>query len=134
MILPTLDLSRFTRGNDQERQQLAKDLCASLLQHGFVKLVNHGVPDEAVLKLFEWVCIKPIEAFFVTELTAGFYMKQNKSFFQMPTTEKVAIAHQPGPSPQRGWSTVGAENSSKLYKKGFLNYQMTEELKDARVS
>jgi hypothetical protein len=52
----------------------------------------------------------------------------------MPAADKVAIAHQPGPSPQRGWSRVGAENSSKLYKKGFLNCQVTEELKDARVS
>ena len=60
MSSPTLDLSRFTHGDDQERQQLATHLCASLSQHGFVKLVNHGVPDEAVSELFGWVCIKPI--------------------------------------------------------------------------
>jgi isopenicillin N synthase-like dioxygenase len=58
MTLPTLDLSRFTEGRDLERQQLASDLLASLSQHGFVKLVNHGLTDEAVSKLFDWVCVK----------------------------------------------------------------------------
>jgi hypothetical protein len=52
----------------------------------------------------------------------------------MQTTEKLSIANQPGPHPQRGWSRVGAENSSNLYKKGFLKDNTTEELRDARVS
>jgi isopenicillin N synthase-like dioxygenase len=58
MALLTLDLSRFTDGSELERQQLASDLLASLSQHGFVKLVNHGIPDEAVSKLFDWVRVK----------------------------------------------------------------------------
>jgi isopenicillin N synthase-like dioxygenase len=58
MALPTLDLSRFTDGSELERQKLASDLLASLSQHGFVKLVNHGIPDETVSKLFDWVRVK----------------------------------------------------------------------------
>jgi isopenicillin N synthase-like dioxygenase len=58
MTLPTLDLSRFTGGSTLERHQLASDLLASLSQHGFVKLVNHGISDKAVAKLFDWVCLK----------------------------------------------------------------------------
>ena len=51
----------------------------------------------------------------------------------MPTEKKVHIAHRSGPDPQRGWSRVGEENSSKLYRKGILKIQDTEELSDARV-
>jgi isopenicillin N synthase-like dioxygenase len=60
MTLPTLDLSRFTEGSEKERQQLASDLLASLSGHGFVKLVNHGIPDKAISRLFGWVSVKDI--------------------------------------------------------------------------
>ncbi|KAK3172572.1 hypothetical protein OEA41_005896 [Lepraria neglecta] len=56
----------------------------------------------------------------------------NGLFFQMKTEDKFSIAHQPGPDPQRGWSKVGAENSSTLYRKGLLKSQMAEDLRDAR--
>ena len=46
---------------------------------------------------------------------------------------KARIAHLSGPDPQRGWSKAGEENSAKLYRKGVLNIQDTEELSDARV-
>ena len=48
--------------------------------------------------------------------------------------EKLRIAHHPGPDPQRGFSSVGSENSSKLYREGLLGNQLAEELSDARVS
>lgn len=51
----------------------------------------------------------------------------------MPTDQKLRIAHQPGPDPQRGFSSVGSESSSKLYRQGLLKNQKTEELSDARV-
>ena len=52
----------------------------------------------------------------------------------MQAQDKSSIAHRPGPDPQRGWSKVGAENSSTLYRKGLLKSQMAEDLRDARVS
>ncbi|MCJ1231405.1 hypothetical protein MMC12_008082 [Toensbergia leucococca] len=116
MDLPTLDLSLFTGGNASQRMQLASDLLNSLSRHGFVKLVNHGISDLVVAQLFEW----------------SLWVSQNRLFFQMKTEEKLRIAHPPGPDPQRGFSSVGAENSSKLYRKGLLKCQTTEELSDAR--
>ena len=51
----------------------------------------------------------------------------------MSAEDKAAIAHPGGSEPQRGWSAVGAENSSRLYRKGLLKSEIAEELKDARV-
>lgn len=57
MELPTLNLSLFENGNVQEREKLASDLLTSLRRHGFVKLVNHGVPEDLISKMWELVCI-----------------------------------------------------------------------------
>ena len=57
MTRSTLDLSLFTHGNEVERQQLASNLLENLSQHGFVVLINHGISDSTVRKLFEWVCM-----------------------------------------------------------------------------
>lgn len=51
----------------------------------------------------------------------------------MRMEDKASIANPGGSAPQRGWSAVGAENSSTLYRKGLLKSRMTEDLKDARV-
>ena len=59
--------------------------------------------------------------------------QQNQSFFKLPTAEKLAIAHPGGSDPQRGFSCVGSENSSTLYRKGLLKTQVPEDLRDARV-
>lgn len=48
MNLPTLDFSLFTCGSDAESRELAEALVQSFRNHGFVKLVNHGVPEETV--------------------------------------------------------------------------------------
>ncbi|CAG8949079.1 hypothetical protein HYFRA_00002208 [Hymenoscyphus fraxineus] len=110
MDLPTLDLSQFTHGNKNQRQQLASSLLSSLKEHGFVKLINHGVPEGLVSEMW----------------------KLSRAFFEMGQDQKAHIAHQPGPDPQRGWSHVGAESSSGLYRKGFLQTGETINLKDAR--
>ena len=52
----------------------------------------------------------------------------------MQTEEKIRILHRPGPDPQRGFSSVGSESSSKLYRKGVLKNETVEDLSDARVS
>ncbi len=58
MTLPTLDLSVFTDGgSDTDRNKFSSDLLSSLSKHGFVKLVNHGIPDYMVSKLFQWVSL-----------------------------------------------------------------------------
>jgi hypothetical protein len=39
------------------------------------------------------------------------YLSETKSkqFFELPIATKAAVAHTPGPKPQRGWSAVYAE-------------------------
>ena len=46
MAIATLDFSKFTNGNSEERSIFAKELSTNLKQYGFVRLLNHGVPDE----------------------------------------------------------------------------------------
>ncbi|KAL8682572.1 MAG: hypothetical protein Q9186_001425 [Xanthomendoza sp. 1 TL-2023] len=103
-------MSHFNRGSASERQLFVTQLLDSLTQHGFVKLVGHGIHNSTVAELFEW----------------------SRKFFQIQADDKLAIAHPEGSEPQRGWSAVGKESSSALYRKGLLKSQMTEELKDAR--
>ena len=58
---------------------------------------------------------------------------QNRSFFAMQEEHKLAIAHPGGSEPQRGFSSIGAESSAGLYRKGILKAQLTEDLHDSRV-
>ena len=55
MSLPVLDLSKYTLGSSQEQDQFGQELIKSFKQHGFVKLVNHGLDREYVEQLMEWV-------------------------------------------------------------------------------
>ena len=55
MTLLRLDLSLFTNGNATDSQHFASDLLESLRRHGFVKIINHGIPDHTVAEMFEWV-------------------------------------------------------------------------------
>ncbi len=59
---------------------------------------------------------------------------QNKYFFALQDEHKLAIAHPGGSEPQRGYSGIGAESSAGLYRKGILKAQLTEDLRDSRVS
>ncbi|KAI0815550.1 putative gibberellin 20-oxidase [Xylaria sp. FL0064] len=110
MSLPRLDFSLFLNADESERQKLASELFASLAKHGFVRLVNHGITDSEVKRLFQW----------------------SRLFFAIPIEERIVIQNVAGPNPQRGWSSVGAENSAKLYEKGFLRNTVAADLKDAR--
>ena len=55
MTPASLDLSLFTGGNISQHQDFASKLLNSLSQHGFVKIVGHGVPKAMVVELFAWV-------------------------------------------------------------------------------
>lgn len=39
---------------------------------------------------------------------------KSKKFFSLPVEEKSAIPNERNANPQRGWSYVGSENTSKL--------------------
>ena len=51
----TLDMSQFRHGSDSERKAFALRLARCFAQQGFVKLINHCVPQVAIEKAFQWV-------------------------------------------------------------------------------
>jgi isopenicillin N synthase-like dioxygenase len=57
---------------------------------------------------------------------------QSESFFNLPDEVKEKIACVRGPHPQRGWSRVGSEQTSKLRKENIQG-RNADELTDARV-
>ncbi|KAI1869767.1 hypothetical protein JX265_001999 [Neoarthrinium moseri] len=110
MDLPTLDFSHFTHGTDKQRVTLSEALVQAFKDHGFVKLINHGLPEETVTK----------------------YMQAATSFFALPEESKMRVANVKGPTPQRGYSWVGAEQTSKLRKENTLGRSDVDKLNDAR--
>ncbi|THC88580.1 hypothetical protein EYZ11_011971 [Aspergillus tanneri] len=107
--IPTLDWADFTEGDIDKRITLAQGLVEGLKRFGFVKLVNHGLSDELIQQLFDEV----------------------KRFYRLPDELKQKAAHPPGPNPQRGWSGIGVESTSKLY--GEQTERPSGKLKDAKV-
>lgn len=55
MELSLLDLSLYTNGSPNERQILFHQVLLSCASSGFVKFINHGIPDEKISEAFEWV-------------------------------------------------------------------------------
>ncbi|GCB25946.1 flavonol synthase/flavanone 3-hydroxylase [Aspergillus awamori] len=94
----TLDMGKFFLGSEEERAQFARDLLQCFASQGFVKLVNHGVPDLAIDKAFEW----------------------NRTFFELPEDIKKKYPHPPCANPNRGWVSLGQEKSSAIkdFEKG----------------
>lgn len=88
----TLDMSHFRRGTNSERLEFAQNLVKCLSSQGFVKLVNHGVPDQAIDKAFEL----------------------NGDFFKLPEPIKEKYEHPPCANPNRGWVAPGKEDSSAI--------------------
>ncbi|KAI0423521.1 hypothetical protein F5Y09DRAFT_327182 [Xylaria sp. FL1042] len=91
-MIPTLDLSHFTKGNEQQRRQFADGLLAGLIDTGFVKIINHGLDREKLDEVFTW----------------------SKAFFHQPVETKNEIANVTGPKPVRGYSGVSVEYVSRL--------------------
>ncbi|KAL5042606.1 hypothetical protein BDW71DRAFT_200450 [Aspergillus fruticulosus] len=103
--LQTLDFSKYLYGTDAERTQLCYDLVASFKQHGFAKLINHGIPDGQVQELFDW----------------------SAKMFNLPLKDKLAMANVPDDAPQRGWSRQGAETTAYLRQKVNTNEKLSDE-------
>ncbi|KAI6641490.1 hypothetical protein MCOR08_001096 [Pyricularia oryzae] len=108
--VPRLDFSRFSQGTKQEKEEFGEALTKALIEHGFVKLVNHGIADEAVVNLLE----------------------QSRKFFNLPTPALQRIACVPGPNPQRGWCGQGTELVSKTRKENYAGHDDVTKLMDAR--
>ncbi|KUL84336.1 hypothetical protein ZTR_06317 [Talaromyces verruculosus] len=107
--IPTIDWANFAEGDTDKRLKCAQSLVDGFKKFGFVKLINHGLSDELIQQLFDEI----------------------KRFYRLPDNLKQKAAHPPGPNPQRGWSGIGVESTSKLY--GEQTERPSGKLKDARV-
>ncbi len=50
-----LDFSRFMDGDRKEQHKFCRDLVGCLTNIGFVKLINHGISDDELREVFDWV-------------------------------------------------------------------------------
>ncbi|KAK1580592.1 iron/ascorbate family oxidoreductase [Colletotrichum navitas] len=93
MHVPTLDCSHFQFHNDGHEAEFAAQLIDSFKRTGFVKLRNHGIPDNMIQDLFRWM----------------------REFFSLTPEDKQEAHHPPSRNtPQRGWSKYGDESTGYL--------------------
>ena len=53
--IPLVDFGQYLHGSDEEKIAAAAAIDSAFQNVGFVYLTNHGVPQDAVDKCFEWV-------------------------------------------------------------------------------
>lgn len=59
MKVPTLDFSLLLDVAEDHQRQASQDLLLDALsQLGFVKIVNHGIPESVIHEMLDWVCIR----------------------------------------------------------------------------
>lgn len=68
--LPILDAHLFRSGTPSERKDFAMSLRRSLSQHGFARVVNHGISASMVDEMFQWVRASPLPRFTVYDKEA----------------------------------------------------------------
>jgi len=88
--IPTVDLSQFTQGDANQREEFVRQLGAAFHEVGFVAVVNHGIPKS---------------------LVDGFYAS-SKAFFALPEAvkRKYEVA---GLAGQRGYTSFGKEHAKQ---------------------
>ncbi|KAI8621020.1 hypothetical protein BC830DRAFT_363873 [Chytriomyces sp. MP71] len=95
--IPIIDFSAFTIPNASasDRAKVANDLVAAFTNSGFVYLKDHGIPSDAVERMFV----------------------QSKEFFALDEARKEAVAWENAES-NRGYVAIGREKLSDLDKEG----------------
>lgn len=88
MNIPSVDLSKFTNGNAEEKAAFVQDLGKAYEDVGFVAVKNHGVPDELIADLYKYV----------------------QQFFSLPS-EKKRSYEIPALAGQRGYTSFGKEHA-----------------------
>lgn len=89
-VIPVVDLSKFTKGDTQQRTEFVDEIGQAFHEVGFVGVVNHGVPQKIV---------------------DDFYAA-SKAFFALDeaTKKKYEVA---GLSGQRGYTSFGKEHAKQ---------------------
>jgi isopenicillin N synthase-like dioxygenase len=88
MSIPSVDLGKFTKGSESERREFVYELGKAYEDVGFVAVKNHGIPDELIDELYQYV----------------------KEFFSLPSTFKKSYEI-PELAGQRGYTSFGKEHA-----------------------
>jgi isopenicillin N synthase-like dioxygenase len=91
MNIPVVDLDLFVKGDAQQKQQFVADLGEAYEAVGFVAVKNHGIPDELIRDLYQYV----------------------QKFFSLPREVKESYEKKELAG-QRGYTSFGREHA-----KGF---------------
>jgi isopenicillin N synthase-like dioxygenase len=88
MAIPVVNLADFLSGDPQLKQKFVNDLGKAYEDVGFVAVKNHGIPDELIADLYEYV----------------------QQFFALPLEKKKGY-EVPGLAGQRGYTSFGKEHA-----------------------
>jgi isopenicillin N synthase-like dioxygenase len=86
--IPTLDLKRYTEGNEEDKKAFAAELGAAYRQVGFAAISGHGVSEELITNMYDRV----------------------KRFFSLSKEDKLKYINPEGDS-QRGFVKFGQEHA-----------------------
>ncbi len=88
MSIPVVDLADFLSGDQEKKNFFVQKLGQAYEDVGFVAVKNHGVPDELIAHLYEYV----------------------QQFFSLPLEQKLKY-EVPGLAGQRGYTSFGREHA-----------------------
>ena len=88
MNIPVVDLSDFLSGDARRKQQFVQQLGQAYETVGFVAVKNHGIPDQLITDLYQYV----------------------QDFFELPADVKAKY-EKPELAGQRGYTSFGREHA-----------------------
>ena len=107
MSIPVVDLSEFVNGDAESKKAFVQQLGNAYEEVGFVAVKNHGIPDQLIKDLYEFV----------------------QQFFSLPSEQKLKYEIE-GLAGQRGYTSFGREHakgSEAPDLKEFFQYGQTVE-------
>jgi isopenicillin N synthase-like dioxygenase len=107
MNIPVVDLSDFLSGDENRKQKFVQELGKAYEDVGFVAVKNHGIPDELIADLYNYV----------------------QQFFALPAETKLKY-EKPELAGQRGYTSFGREHAKGFDApdlKEFFQYGQTVE-------
>ncbi|RDW94116.1 isopenicillin N synthase family dioxygenase [Aspergillus mulundensis] len=97
MALPVVDFSSWYNLDDEaSRKGVAQELVNACQRVGFVRIINHSLPEDSLDGAFEWM----------------------RQFFALPEEEKMKAPHPEGWAVHRGYSWPGLEKVSQIMSTG----------------
>ncbi|MBK8522583.1 MAG: 2-oxoglutarate and iron-dependent oxygenase domain-containing protein [Ferruginibacter sp.] len=88
MSIPSVDLGEFLSGDPIRKNQFVQDIGKAYEEVGFVSVKNHGIPDELIADLYEYI----------------------QQFFSLPIIQKKQYEIK-GLAGQRGYTSFGKEHA-----------------------